>query len=66
MVFELSCFFKKQLESKSLLYTSVSFFLSCIQGRHCHLPKFHIYVLVYCIGLRGRGSGWDDLGEWEF
>ena len=35
-------------ESKSLVYTSVSFFLSCIQGRHCHLPKFHIYVLVYC------------------
>ena len=24
-------------ESKSPLYTSVSFFLSCIQGRHCHL-----------------------------
>ena len=23
-------------ESKSPLYTSVSFFLSCIQGRHCH------------------------------
>ena len=38
-------------ESKSPLYTSVSFFLSCIQGRHCHLPKFHIYVLVYCIGV---------------
>ena len=38
-------------ETKSLLYTSVSFFLSCIQGRHCHLPKFHIYVLVYCIGV---------------
>ena len=19
--------------------------------RHCHLPKFHIYVLVYCIGV---------------
>ena len=35
-------------ESKSPLYTSVSFFPSCIQGRHCHLPKFHIYVLVYC------------------
>ena len=34
-----------------LSYTSVSFFLSCIQGRHCHLPKFHIYVLVYCIGV---------------
>ena len=38
-------------ESKSPLYTSVSFFLSCIQGRHCHLSKFHIYVLVYCIGV---------------
>ena len=38
-------------ESKSRVYTSVSFFLSCIQGRHCHLPKFHIYVLVYCIGV---------------
>ena len=36
-------------ESKSPLYTSVSFFLSCIQGSHCHLAKFHIYVLVYCI-----------------
>ena len=38
-------------ESKSLLYTSVSFLLSWIQGRHCHLSKFHIYVLVYCIGV---------------
>ena len=31
-------------ESKSLLYTSVSFLLSCIQGHYCHLSKFHIYV----------------------
>ena len=38
-------------ESKSPLYTSMSFLLSCIQGRHCHLSKFHIYVLVYCIGV---------------
>ena len=38
-------------ESKSPLYTAVSFFLSCIQGHHCHLSKFHIYVLVYCIGV---------------
>ena len=38
-------------ESKSSLYTSVSFLLSCIQGRHFHLSKFHIYVLVYCIGV---------------
>ena len=38
-------------ESKSLLYTSVSLFLSRIQGHHYHLSKFHIYVLVYCIGV---------------
>ena len=38
-------------ESKSPLYTSVSFLLSCIQGHHYHLSKFHIYVLVYCIGV---------------
>ena len=38
-------------ESKGPLYTSVSFLLSCIQGRHCHLSKFHIYALVYCIGV---------------
>ena len=38
-------------ESKSPLYTSVSFLLSCLQGRYCHLSKFHIYVLVYCIGV---------------
>ena len=38
-------------ESQSLLYTSVSFLLSCIQGHHCHLSKFHIYVLVYCIDV---------------
>ena len=38
-------------ESKSLLYTSVSLLLSHIQGHHCHLSKFHIYVLAYCIGV---------------
>ena len=38
-------------ESKSPLYSSVSLLLSCIQGHHCHLSKFHIYVLVYCIGV---------------
>ena len=36
-------------ESKSPLYTSVSLLLSCIQGHHYHLSKFHIYVLVYYI-----------------
>ena len=37
-------------ESKRLFYTSVSLFLSRIQGCY-HLSKFHIYVLVYCIGV---------------
>ena len=38
-------------ESKSLFYTSVSLLLSRIQGYRYHLSKFHIYVLVYCIGV---------------
>ena len=38
-------------ESKSLFYTSVSLLLSHIQGYRYHLSKFHIYVLVYCIGV---------------
>ena len=43
-------------ESKSLFYTSVSLLLSHIQGYHYHLSKFHIYVLVYCIGVFPSGS----------
>ena len=38
-------------ESKRLFYTSVSLLLSLIQGYHCHLSKFPIYLLVYCIGV---------------
>ena len=38
-------------ESKRLFYTSVSLLLSRIQGYCYHLCKFHIYVLVYCIGV---------------
>ena len=38
-------------ESKRLFYTSVSLLLSRIYGHHCHLSKFHIYVLVYFIGV---------------
>ena len=38
-------------ESKRLFYTSVSLLLSRIQGYHYHLSKFHIYTLVYCIGI---------------
>ena len=29
----------------------VSLLLSHVQGYHYHLSKFHIYVLVYCIGV---------------
>ena len=38
-------------ESKRLFYTSVSLLLSCIQGYSYHLSKFHIYALLYCIGV---------------
>ena len=45
-------------ESIRLFYTSVSLLLSCIQGYHYYISKFHIYALVYCIGI--------DLGEWHW
>jgi len=38
-------------ESIRLFYTSVALLLSCIQGYRYHLSKFHIYALVYCIGV---------------
>ena len=38
-------------DSKRLFYTSVSLLLSRTQGYCYHLLKFHIYVLVYCIGV---------------
>ena len=38
-------------ESKRLFYTSVSLLLSHIQDYCYHLSKFHIYALVYCIGV---------------
>ena len=38
-------------ESKSLFFTSVSLLLSHIQGYRYHLSKFHIYALIYCIGV---------------
>ena len=38
-------------ESKRLFYTSVSLLLSRTQGYCYHLSKFHIYALVYCIGV---------------
>ena len=38
-------------ESKSLFCTSASLLLSRMQDYRYHLSKFHIYVLVYCIGV---------------
>ena len=38
-------------ESKRLFCTSVSLLLSRLQGYRYHLSKFHIYVLIYCIGI---------------
>ena len=38
-------------ESRRPFYISVSLLLSRIQGYRYHLSKFHIYALVYCIGV---------------
>ena len=38
-------------ESKRLFYTSVALLLSHIQDYCYHLSKFHIYALVYCLGV---------------
>ena len=43
--------FPSPTEFKRLFYTSLSLLLSCIQGYRYHLSKFHMYVLVYCIGV---------------
>ena len=43
--------FPSPTDSKRLFYTSVSLWLSRIQGYHYHLSKFHIYVLVHSIGV---------------
>ena len=47
------------LFSIRLFYTSVSLLLSCTQGYCYHLSKFHIYALVYCIGVWG-GKIWKN------
>ena len=38
-------------QSPKVCYIHVSPLLSCIQGYRYHLSKFHIYVLIYCIGV---------------
>jgi len=42
-------------ESIRLFYTSLSLLLSRTQGYCYHLSKFHIYALVYCIGVFPSG-----------
>ena len=42
-------------ESKRLFYTSVSLLLSHIQDYSYHLSKFHIYAIIYCIGVSLSG-----------
>ena len=51
-------------ESKRLFYTSVSLLLSRMAGYPYHLSKFHIYALVYCIGvfLSGLLGSMQDTG----
>ena len=38
-------------ESKSLFFISLFLLLSHIEGHHYHVSKFHIYALIYCIGV---------------
>ena len=47
--------FPSPTDSTRLFYTSVSLLLSRIQGYRYHLSKFHIYALVYCIGVFPSG-----------
>ena len=42
-------------ESIRLFHTSVSLLLSRTQGYCYHISKFHIYALVYCIGVFPSG-----------
>ena len=43
------------IESIRLFYISVSLLLSRTQGYCYHLSKFHIYALLYCIGVFPSG-----------
>ena len=38
-------------QSPKVFFISVSLLISCIQGYRYHLSKFHIYALIYCIGV---------------
>ena len=40
-------------ESKRVFYTTASLLLSCIQGYHYHLSKFHVYAYCTCFFLSG-------------
>ena len=51
-------------EPKSLLFTSASLLLSCIEGCRYHLSKFLIYALVYCKGPSSQGYGFSSGHVW--
>jgi len=59
LFFEVPCIAKKYqnifIRIEVLFYTSVSLLLSRTQGYCYHLSKFHIYALVYCIGVFPSG-----------
>ena len=58
-------------ESKRLFYTSVFLLLARIQSYRYHLSKFHVYVLVYCIGDKKKSmclfktKSEDSLNTWS-
>ena len=43
--------YKKRIASLCLMQDTGCLWLVHIQGYHYHPSKFHIYVLVYCIGV---------------
>ena len=51
ILYMFQCHSPSPTESKRLFYTSESLLLSPIQGYCYHLSKFHIYGIVYCIGI---------------
>ena len=59
VIYMIQCFFSQIIphslpsptESKSLFFIFVSLLLSHIYGHCYHLSKFHIYMLIYCIGV---------------
>ena len=54
------------MEKKSLFFICVPLLMSWIEGHRYHLSKFHIYVLIYCIGILLSAWGWCHLHIWGY